>query len=199
MSPLRSEEKRALLDIARNSVFLIVTEQRELRVPSPVGALAGPAGAFVMLRQRGRLRGCIGRMEPAESLAGVVAQCAASAAKEDPRFYPLQPHELRELEIEISVLSALEIATPEQVEPGRHGLMISRGWQRGVLLPQVAIEHRWTRVRFLEETCAKGGLEPDAWKHPETRIEVFTAEVFSESDLRAAESSAAARESERKY
>lgn len=184
MSPLRNEEKRALLEIARRAVSLIVTEQRELRVSSPIGSLTLPSGAFVTLRQRGRLRGCIGRVESADPLADVVAQCAAAAAKEDPRFSPLQAHELLDLEIEISVLSTLEIAKPEQVEPGKHGLMISRGYQRGVLLPQVAVEHRWTRERFLEETCRKGGVAPEAWRDSDTQIEVFTAEVFSESDIR---------------
>jgi uncharacterized protein len=184
MSPLRNEEKRALLEIARRAVSLIVTEQRELRVSSPAGSLALSSGAFVTLRQRGRLRGCIGRMESDDPLADVVAQCAAAAAKEDPRFSPLEAHELADLEIEISVLSQLELARPEHIEPGKHGLMISRGWLRGVLLPQVAIEHRWTRERFLEETCRKGGLDPEAWKDSETQIEIFTAEVFSESSIR---------------
>jgi AmmeMemoRadiSam system protein A len=134
-------------------------------------------------------------VEPVEPLADVVAQCAAAAAKEDPRFSPLQADELVELEIEISVLSPLETANPGQVDPGRHGLMISRGLRRGVLLPQVAIQYRWTRERFLEETCRKGGFEPDDWRQPETRIEVFTAEVFSESEVRASEDASADPES----
>lgn len=194
MSPLRNEEKRALLEIARRSVSLIVIEHRELRVSSPGGILDIPSGAFVTLQKRGRLRGCIGRIEPEDPLAHVVAQCAAAAAMEDPRFPPLEPHELVDLEIEISVLSRMEMARPEQVEPGHHGLMVSRGWQRGVLLPQVAIQYGWSRERFLEETCRKGGLEPQAWMQPETRIEVFTAEVFSESEMVASENSAGKQE-----
>lgn len=197
MSLLRSEEKRALLDIARKAVVLVVLEQRELLVPAPEGLLAQPSGAFVTLHLRGRLRGCIGRMESADPLAGVVAQCAAAAAMEDPRFSPLQAHELHSLEIEISVLSALQVARPEEVEPGLHGLLVTRGWQRGVLLPQVASQFRWSRERFLEETCRKGGLEPGAWKHPETRIEIFTAEIFSELEFRLSDSQSAERESGR--
>ena len=197
MSLLRNEEKRALLDIARKAVFLMVLEQRELLIPSPEGLLAQPSGAFVTLHLRGRLRGCIGRIESADPLAGVVAQCAAAAATEDPRFSPLQAHELPALEIEISVLSALQVARPEEVEPGRHGLLISHGRQRGVLLPQVASHFRWSREQFLEETCRKGGLEPEAWKHPETRIEIFTAEIFSESESRFPASQSAERESGR--
>lgn len=188
MSPLRSEEKRALLEMARQSISRIVEEQREMPVSSPEGELARPSGAFVTLRLRGRLRGCIGKMESEEPLADVVSHCAAAAATEDPRFSPLQRDELRELEIEISVLSPLEIARPEQVEPGKHGLLISRGYLRGVLLPQVATEHRWTRERFLEETCIKGGLGPEAWKDAETSIEIFTAEIFSESEFRESKS-----------
>jgi AmmeMemoRadiSam system protein A len=175
---------------------MLVTERRNLRVSSPPGNLAMPAGAFVTLHRRGRLRGCIGRIEPIEPLADVVAHCAAAAAEEDPRFSPLQADELVELEIEISVLSPLEAATPEEVEPGRHGLVVSKGLRRGVLLPQVAVQYMWTRERFLEETCHKGGLETDAWTHPETRIEIFTAEVFSETEFRALEAADADRVSE---
>ncbi|HEV2489738.1 MAG TPA: AmmeMemoRadiSam system protein A [Candidatus Acidoferrales bacterium] len=197
MSPLRSEEKRALLDIARKAISILLTERRALRVSSPAGNLAIPAGAFVTLHRRGRLRGCIGRIEAVEPLADVVAHCAAAAAEEDPRFFPLQADELAELEIEISVLSLLEAAKPASVEPGRHGLVVSKGLRRGVLLPQVAVQYNWTRERFLEETCRKGGLEADAWTHPGTRIEVFTAEVFSETEVRASEGARADQESER--
>jgi len=194
MSPLRNEEKRALLDIARKSISLSLTEKGELRVSSPQGNLGSTSGVFVTLHRRGRLRGCMGRMEPVEPLADVVAQCAAVAANEDPRFSPLQAEEMNELEIEISVLSALQTVRPEEVEPGRHGLMISKGLRKGVLLPQVATEHRWSRERFLEETCRKGGLQPNAWKDAETKIDVFTAEVFSESDVRVAENENAAED-----
>src|SRR5690348_18465759 len=108
MSPLRSEEKRALLEMARQSISRIVEEKKELPVSSPEGELARPSGAFVTLRLRGRLRGCIGRMESDEPLAEVVSHCAAAAATEDPRFAPMQRDEQRELGIEISVVSPLE-------------------------------------------------------------------------------------------
>ncbi len=91
--------------------------------------------------------------------------------------------ELAEIEIEISALSPLEAIAPEQIEVGKHGLVVSRGWQRGLLLPQVATEMRWTTTRFLEETCAKAGFARNAWREPETKIQGFTAEVFSESEL----------------
>lgn len=185
-SPLRNEEKQTLLDIARKAIALIVTEGRQLKVAALPGALAVPTGAFVTLRKQRRLRGCIGRLSPLESLADVVAYCAAAAATEDPRFSRLVGDELPELEIEISVLSGVQRARPEDVEAGLHGLVITREGRRGVLLPQVAREHRWPVERFLEETCRKAGLDANAWKDPETRVEIFTAETFSEADFPAA-------------
>ena len=130
------------------------------------------------------MRGCIGQLPSNHPLIEVVAHCAKAAALEDPRFRPLSPQELDEIEIEISVLSPLEPIALHQIEPGKHGVVVTRGAHRGVLLPQVAAEYQWTAERFLEETCEKAGLERDAWKDAETCIEAFTAEVFSESDLR---------------
>jgi AmmeMemoRadiSam system protein A len=130
------------------------------------------------------LRGCIGQLASADPLVQVVAHCARVAALEDPRFEPVGAHELPELDIELSVLSVLFEIKYDQIVIGKHGLLISRGWQRGVLLPQVATEHRWPAERFLEETCTKAGLERDAWRHPDTRVEAFTAEIFCESDFR---------------
>ncbi len=134
------------------------------------------------MHQRGRLCGCIGQVVPSDSLAVTVARCAVGAAAKDPRFRPVCPEELAELEIELSVLSPLQPIEPEAVEAGQHGLMVVRDYHRGVLLPQVATEHRWTRERLLEETCRKAGLPPDAWKEPGTQILAFTAEIFSEAD-----------------
>jgi AmmeMemoRadiSam system protein A len=182
-SPLRKEEKKTLLDIARKAIVLIVREGRQLEVAAPQGALAVYSGAFVTLRRQRRLSGCIGRLSPRESLANVVAHCAAAAATEDPRFSRLLDDEVAEVEIEISVLSAVQRAQPEDVEAGVHGLVITREGRRGVLLPQVAREHRWPVERFLEETCRKAGLDANAWKDPETQVEIFTAETFSEADF----------------
>lgn len=174
-------DKQALLRIARRSIELAL-QGREL-LPEPEGGpnLTRSAGAFVTLHIRGRLRGCIGRLGTDEPLVLVVAECARGAALEDPRFDPLRSDEVAATEIEISVLSGLEQAPPEQIEIGRHGLVVGRGFERGVLLPQVAAGRGWTPQRFLEETCLKAGLEPEAWKDPNTLIQVFTAEVFSES------------------
>jgi AmmeMemoRadiSam system protein A len=184
MSSLVDREQQTLLEFARRALTAAV-ERREL--PEPLARseiLQRPAGAFVTLRLRGRLRGCIGQLASADPLTQVVAHCARAAALEDPRFEPVRAHELSELDIELSVLSPLFVTASDRIVIGTHGLLISRGWQRGVLLPQVAAEFGWSPERFLEETCAKAGLEQDAWKHPDTRVEAFTAEIFSESDFR---------------
>ena len=183
MSSLADREKKLLLDLARRAVTLAARHGESLGehdLPTDE-ILTRPGGAFLTLRIRRRLRGCIGQLPSGVPLVRVVAHCAKAAALEDPRFEPVRVEEISEIEIEISVLSDLEDAAPGKIEPGRHGLMVSRGSQRGVLLPQVATEFRWTAERFLEETCIKGGLEPAAWKDPATRVQVFTAEVFSES------------------
>jgi len=185
MSRLPSEERRVLLGLARRAIVEAVRHGRVPEVPSPTGRLSQHSGAFVTLHCRGRLRGCIGQVEPAYPLANTVTRCAVAAAQEDPRFDLVRPEELSELEIEISILSPLEPIRPEQIEVGVHGLMVSRGGLRGLLLPQVATQYGWTREHFLEETCVKAGLERNAWKDSATRIEAFTAEVFSEADFRA--------------
>ena len=181
MSSLGNREKQLLLELARRALILAV-ERRESLDSFPQDPESGKSfGAFVTLRKRGRLRGCIGQIGSDGSLMDVVAHCAKAAALEDPRFEPIRVEELREIEIELSVLSPLEEIAPDRIEVGRHGLMVSVGPRRGVLLPQVAIECHWAAGRFLEETCAKAGLERDAWREPETKIHGFTAEVFGES------------------
>jgi AmmeMemoRadiSam system protein A len=137
----------------------------------------------VSLHVRGRLRGCIGMIESAGPLADTVARCAAASALEDPRFEPVTAVEVPSLEIEVSVLSPLRAARAEEIEPGTHGLRIRQGYASGLLLPQVATRYNWGRERFLEETCHKAGLPPGAWREPDSQIEVFTAEVFSEADF----------------
>jgi len=109
---------------------------------------------------------------------------AIASGWEDPRFPPLDASELDEIEIEISVLSPLRPARPEEIEVGKHGVYITKGFYRGVLLPQVAVEYGWDRETFLAQTCLKAGLHPDAWKEPDTKIEIFSAEVFSEKDFK---------------
>ena len=181
MSPLAEATKQTLLDVARRAVVLAV-ESRELLEDLPQDeALQRTAGAFVTLHQHGKLRGCVGQLASKEPLVAVVAYCGMAAALEDPRFTPMTPADLEGLAIEISVLSPLIEISCEQIEPGKHGLVVTQGGQRGVLLPQVAEEFGWTGLRFLEETCVKAQLERDAWKQAGTRVQAFTAEVFSET------------------
>jgi AmmeMemoRadiSam system protein A len=178
-----SLNKRLLLEIARQALHAGVERRESIENLPKDSASADSTGAFVTLRKRGRLRGCIGQLGTGQPLIEVIAHCAKAAALEDPRFQPVKPEELAEIEIEISALSPLQEIAPDAIEAGKHGLMVSRGHQRGLLLPQVATEMRWNGRKLLEETCVKAGLDRDAWRDPETKIQGFTAEVFSESDL----------------
>ena len=180
MSPLSDEDERFLLAIARRSVEAAV-QGRGLPDPQEFSpALAQKAGAFATLRRRRALRGCIGQVEPRHPLVRAVPECAASAALHDPRFPPLVQAELSEITIEISVLSPPFETRAEDIIVGRHGLVVSSGFQRGLLLPQVAVEWNWDREKFLDETCLKAGLQADAWRRG-ARIRAFTTQVFAET------------------
>lgn len=180
MWPLGEEDQRKLLRLAREALEEAVRQGALSEIQPPGGRLEDPCGAFVTLKKRGRLRGCIGYVEPCKPLFQTVRECAVSAALHDPRFDPVSPEELSQLGIEISVLSPLVDTPPEQVEIGRHGLLISLGPLRGLLLPQVAVEWKWDRERFLEETCLKAGLDPDAWQQG-ARVQTFVAQIFGEN------------------
>jgi len=177
---LSGEEKQALLRIARESI------EAELRGEAPPAAEGQGTpdekrGAFVSLKKRGKLRGCIGMIEAKKPLAQTVEEMAVAAAFQDPRFPPLRREELKDLRVEISVLTPLRrVADVGAIEIGTHGLYIRKGARAGLLLPQVAIEWRWDRETFLRETCRKAGLAPDAWRDPETEIYLFSADVFGE-------------------
>jgi len=182
MPSLSEADRRVLLDLARRAVVAAVSLQKPVEGPLPSGIFAEKRGVFVTLHARGRLRGCIGVVEAFEPLAEAVARSASSAALHDPRFSPVRVEELPDVQIEISVLSLLEAIRPEDVEIGKHGLLIIQGSKRGLLLPQVATEHKLGRERFLEETCRKAGLGAQAWQEPVTEIFGFTCEVFSEEE-----------------
>lgn len=144
------------------------------------------AGAFVTLHIEGRLRGCIGLFESNEPLYKTVQEMAISAATRDPRFTPLETGELEVADIEISVLSPLiHVANPEEITIGRDGLYIIKDNYRGVLLPQVAVEHNFDRETFLDETCLKAGLPKGTWRDNNTQILRFTAQVFGDKGLAA--------------
>lgn len=171
--------RSALLLLARTSVERVVG-MGPVQDVHDHPAFERRAGAFVSLHVSHSLRGCIGHPEPARRLGDVVVHCAAAAAREDPRFEPLRVHDLAALSIEISVLSRLEpLADPESLVIGRHGLAVERGGCRGLLLPQVAAARGWSASEFLEHTCAKAGLPPDAWRRGAV-IHVFEADVFGD-------------------
>ncbi len=178
---LSESDRRSILELARRAIAEAVALQKPAgRLPQS-GVFAEKRGLFVTIHACGRLRGCIGVIEPFEPLGESIARCAASAALQDSRFSPVRAEEFQDLQIEISLLSAPEPILPEEIEIGKHGLLISQGSKRGLLLPQVAIEHKLDREQFLEETCRKAGLDVKAWQEPEAQILGFVCEVFSES------------------
>jgi AmmeMemoRadiSam system protein A len=178
-------DRAALLAVARDAIHARV-RGHALKPAPPSGALARCAPAFVTLHRKGALRGCIGHLQADLPLTRVVAQCAAAAAAEDPRFSPVTPAEAAELEIELSILGPLEpVETIDEIIVGRHGLVVEREWRRGLLLPQVATEWRWDAKAFVEQTCQKAGLPRDAWPSGGARLWRFEAEVFGEDDAEA--------------
>jgi AmmeMemoRadiSam system protein A len=178
-------EKKYLLSVARNSIEKAVSGQaREIHDKVPT-KLREPYGAFVTLHLEGDLRGCIGYIESAGTLVETVQEAAEKAALHDYRFNPVTIDEIPRLEIEISVLTPLKLVSDtNEIEVGKHGLMIHLGHNRGLLLPQVAPEQGWDRETFLNQTARKAGLHSAAWKDPNARIFSFTAEVFSEGTVR---------------
>jgi AmmeMemoRadiSam system protein A len=171
-------QQRALVEIARRAVEGSVTGRAEpLSAPAD---LPPASGAFVTLKKRGELRGCIGTLECRRPLPEEIARVAVSAAREDPRFEPVRASELLELDVEVSVLGPLEEIDPldpDAILIGRHGLVVEQGRRRGLLLPQVATEWGWDRETFLAHTCAKAGLPVDCWRRG-ARVYRFAADVF---------------------
>lgn len=172
------EERNQLLRLAHESI-LSALENREIPPDPPTPHFAERRGAFTSLYVHGRLRGCVGYVLPVSSVYRAVADTARAAAFQDTRFYPVTISEARDLQVELSILSPPQAIKAEEIEIGRHGLLISMGGYRGLLLPQVPVEHHWDRETFLEQTCRKAGLPADAWKNG-AHIEAFTAEVFGE-------------------
>lgn len=180
MSPLTESQQETLLRLARQALEESVRTGRLGEIEKPADAPEEPCGAFVTLHKRGHLRGCVGYIESAKPLYQTVRECALAAALHDTRFDPVEPEELPDLHLEISVLSPLADISPEEVQVGRDGLIVSRGFQRGLLLPQVAVEWKWDRETFLSETCRKAGLPSDDWRRG-ARIQAFTAQIFAET------------------
>jgi uncharacterized protein len=177
---LSVENQQTLLRLAHDSI-LSALEQREISLESPSAALASPRGVFTSLYLGDQLRGCVGYVSTEVSLYRAVAESARAAAFADTRFSPLSKEEAPKICVELSVLSLLHPIAPDEIEVGRHGLLITMNGSRGLLLPQVAVEHGWDRTTFLEQTCRKAGLPVNAWREG-AAIEAFTAQVFGEKD-----------------
>lgn len=179
---LTEEEKKYLLQLARRSIihFLKNHQMLEEEVENP--RLKQKQGAFVTLKVNGELRGCIGYPLPYKPLYRTIIEMAVAAATEDYRFPPLRPEELNDLRIEISVLTLpRKVNKPEEVVVGRHGIIVSKGFNKGLLLPQVPLEYGWDLETYLNHGCLKAGLPADEWRRG-VNLEVFEAQVFSEEE-----------------
>jgi AmmeMemoRadiSam system protein A len=181
MPSLSEEDRSAILELARQGVSHAVCHERPLPTFPTTGIFAERRGLFVTLHVAKKLRGCIGMIEAQATLGETLARCAADAALHDPRFSRMRAEEMNALEIEVSLLTPLEPIRAEEVEIGTHGLLVERGTRRGLLLPQVAAEHRLDREQFLAETCVKAGLPREAWKDPETKLSGFRCEIIAEA------------------
>lgn len=180
---LTESDGQALIEAARAAIASRLSQTGSC-CPAPVTpALLVPCGAFVTLKSEGCLRGCIGRISSSQSLLQTVKEVAVSSAFEDPRFPPVTRSEWPSIRVEVSVLSPLRrVSDPQCVQVGTHGVLVRSGYCSGLLLPQVATEQGWDRDTFLSHACRKAGLPPDAWKNPNTQIEVFSAVVFEQEE-----------------
>lgn len=171
-------ERALLLQVAHRAIEAAIAGERYKAEP-PTPHLTEHRGAFTTLYLRGQLRGCVGYVFPIASVYQTVAETACAAAFDDNRFPPVSGSEVPELQVHLSILSPLRPIRAEEVEVGKHGLMVTLGPYRGLLLPQVPLEHGWDRIIFLEQTCRKAGLPLDAWQRGAV-LEAFTAEIFGE-------------------
>ena len=182
---LNNNQKKRLLEIARQSIYEYLKTGEKIQLNETDPALLKETGVFVTLNKDEELRGCIGNLVGRAPLYLTVRDMAIEAAVGDPRFSKVGVSELKDIKIEISVLSPLErVDSAEKIKLGLHGVLVKKGLYSGVFLPQVALETRWPKEEFLSNLCAhKAGLEPDAWKDKATEIYIFTAEVFSEGKI----------------
>jgi AmmeMemoRadiSam system protein A len=175
---ITDEDRRQIQALARAAVEAVLCGRPSPQPPLR-GVLAEPRGCFVTLTRRGRLRGCVGTFQPAGPLGITLVEMAREACR-DSRFAfdPVTSGELRELKIEVSVLSRLEPTTdPAALTVGKHGIYIIKGRRAGCFLPEVAVDQGWDAPTFLSECCSgKAGLPPDAWREPDTQVFLFTSE-----------------------
>ena len=183
--PLTEMQKRRLIKIARGTIDAYVRKKEIPEFQESDPRLSSMEGAFVTIRKKGMLRGCIGNVIGTHPLYMTIRNMAVAAATQDPRFSPLGEEELNDIEVEVSVLSVpRQIKSIEEFQLGKHGAIVSRGSHNGLFLPQVAGETGWSKEEFFSYLCQeKAGLPADAWKDPETAIQIFTADVFSEKSI----------------
>lgn len=179
---LNSEQKKELLNIARKTIESYLRDKKVPEFKETDPDLLRPEGAFVTLHKKKELRGCIGNIIGTQPLWLTVRDMAIQSSTRDPRFEPVAPDELKDIKIEISVLSQPErVQNVDEIKMGTHGVIVKRGLNSGVFLPQVATETGWSRDEFLSNLCAtKAGLPADAWKDKKTELYIFTAQVFGE-------------------
>ena len=182
---LNTEEQKFLLQLAEDVIDACVKGNPIPKLKDIPAICKEKRGAFVTIEKNGQLRGCIGYILPVYPLYETVIEVAQSAALKDPRFNRVSPGELKDLEIEVSVLTVPEkIDDPSIIEVGKHGIIMKRGYYQGLLLPQVATDYGWDRETFLEHTCQKAGLPSNAWKDKSTEISIFSAQVFNHEILK---------------
>lgn len=179
---LSKEQKNKLLKLARNTMEKYIVQGIIPKFEDADPLFREKRGAFVTIHNKGNLRGCIGMIEAREPLADTIIEMSIEASRNDPRFMPVEPGEIKDLDIEISVLTPKRrIKSIDEIELGKHGVIVKRGFAGGVYLPQVAVETGWSKEKFMESLCSgKAGLPADAYKDPKTEIYVFEAEVFGE-------------------
>ncbi len=179
---LSLEEQNILLQIARDAIVAVTHQQRPILnddLKHPV--FKEKFGAFVTLHKNKHLRGCIGYVQAVKPLLETIIEMSEAAALRDPRFDPVEHHEVDDLEIEISVLTPMQrLNNIDEIHIGEHGLYIEKGYRRGLLLPQVASENEWNVEIFLQHTCIKAGLNKSAWKDQNADIYIFSAQIFNE-------------------
>lgn len=186
-----SEDGAFLVKLARNAIESYLSRGDIVAPPRNISArLMENAGVFVTLETHPKknLRGCIGYPEPKMPLAEATIRAAISAAAQDPRFPPVLKDEMKEMLVEVSILTPpklVEAKSPEEylakIEIGRHGLIVEKGFNRGLLLPQVPVDQNWTKEEFLSHTCVKAGLRQNCWREAGTKIYEFSGIVFSET------------------
>ena len=182
---LTKDEKKILLTAARNSI-LSLFENVKVETPDyevhPV--LKSHAGAFVTLTEHKQLRGCIGYIIGDQPVFKTVCEAAIQAAQYDPRFSPVRHAEVKDISLEISILSEpFPLNSYDEIELGKHGLILEEKGRRGLLLPQVPIEHNLNKEQYLDAICQKSGLPRSYWREKELKLKAFTATVFSEEEM----------------